>query len=455
MGIDVVAVFSQPLLVWAQFLISMLMYCWRQPRRENFSLRLGLVVAGTVAFTLVASYVGFVGEPRLMGEWSFVTQMVLFGLLPFVMALLASFCFDVPPWTSVFLTVAAFSTQNIAMGFLGMFYVIIGGLGVVADVESEVIALYPVSVDLLNLVTCILFTAVSYAVCWRLFASKLEREWKTRPQDWTIAAIFVAVILVEIVFDMSMKSTYNYGLPVFQRAVFGMTKLFICFFLLYSEFQLLYVGSLRHDMAISDRLLRERVRQYEVSQATIEAINVKCHDIRHQIRHFGDGGQGVDREILKDIAHEVKIYAAGVRTGNAALDTILTEKSLACQNLGITLSCIADGHALDFMPDAEIYSLFGNVLDNAMEAAGHQGEGKRCVSLVVQRRGGMVSIHEENYFAGELSLSDGLPQTTKDDKANHGFGMLSIRSLAEHHGGTLTVRAEGELFLLDVLLPLE
>lgn len=144
MGIDVVAVFSQPLLVWAQFLISMLMYCWRQPRRENFSLRLGLVVAGTVAFTLVASYVGFVGEPRLMGEWSFVTQMVLFGLLPFVMALLASFCFDVPPWTSVFLTVAAFSTQNIAMGFLGMFYVIIGGLGVVADVESEVIALYPV-----------------------------------------------------------------------------------------------------------------------------------------------------------------------------------------------------------------------------------------------------------------------------------------------------------------------
>lgn len=44
-------------------------------------------------------------------------------------------------------------------------------------------------------------------------------------------------------------------------------------------------------MAISERLLRERVRQYEVSQATIEAINVKCHDIRHQIRHFGDNGR--------------------------------------------------------------------------------------------------------------------------------------------------------------------
>ena len=66
-----------------------------------------------------------------------------------------------------------------------------------------------------------------------------------------------------------------------------------------------------------------------------------------------------------------------------------------------------------------------------------------------------MSIHEENYFVGELDLSDGLPRTTKDDKDNHGFGMLSIRSLAEHHGGALTVRTEGELFLLDVLLPLE
>lgn len=128
MGFDVVAVFSQPLLVWAQFLIAMLMYCWRQPRKENFSLRLGLVVAGTAAFTLAASYVGFVSEPRLMGEWSFLTQMALFGSLPFAMALLASFCFDVPLWTSVFLTVAAFSTQNVAMGFLGVFYVVIGGL---------------------------------------------------------------------------------------------------------------------------------------------------------------------------------------------------------------------------------------------------------------------------------------------------------------------------------------
>lgn len=456
MGLDIVAVFSQPLMVFLQFVIAMLMYCWRQPRRERFALRMGLAAVGSLLFALVAAYVGFVAEPRVMGEWSFFSQMALFGLLPFAIMALVCLCFDVPLWTAAFLTVAGFSTQNIASGFMGMFYVLAGGFGLVSDVESDVIALYPVSVDALNLVVGLVTSGAAFLLCWCLFASKLAGEWRARPRDGSIAVIFVAMILVEIVFDMSMKSTYNYGLPVFQRSVFGVTKLFICFFLLYSELRLLYVSGLERDVAISERLLRERSRQYEMSQANIEAINLKCHDIRHQIRHFSDDGQVLSRDALAEIAREVNIYDAKVRTGNAALDTILTEKGLACRGQCITLSCIADGGALSVLSDPEIYSLFGNMLDNAMEAVGQvSNAGKRCISLVVQARGGMVSIHEENYFAGSLELVDGLPKTTKTNAADHGFGMCSMRALAEQHDGTLTVRTDGELFLLDVLLPRE
>lgn len=455
MSLDAVAVFSQPLVVLVQFLLSVLMYCWRQPRHENFAPRLCMVLLGCLAFTLIASYVGFVACLPLMGKWSFHTQMALFGLLPFAIMGLVRVCYDVPPWTAAFLTVAGFSTQNIASGFMGLFYVLAGGLGVVTDVESDVIALYPVSVDVLNLAVGLATLALALLICWHFFASKLTGEWQTKPQDAGIATTFIAMILVEIVFDMSMKSTYNYGLPVFQRVVFGITKLFLCFFLLYSEFQLLYVGGLRRDVAISERLLRERSRQYEVSQANIEAINLKCHDIRHQIRHFGDEGQAVSRDVLVDIAREVSIYDACARTGNEALDIILTEKSLACQAQGVTLSYIADGSALAALPDPEIYALFGNILDNAAEAVSRVENGeKRCISLVVQRHGDMASIHEENYFRGTLQLVDGLPQSRKADAANHGFGMKSMKALAEHHGGTLTVSTDGELFPLDVLLPM-
>ena len=389
-----------------------------------------------------------------MGEWSFVTQIVLFCLLPLVLVALILVCYDVSLWTAVFLSVAGFATQNVASGLLGVFYVIAGGIGVVHDVESDIIAVYPVVVDWLNLLMGLAFTAASYLACYHLFAKTLTRTWESTSEDSHAAVTFVVVALVETVFDMSMKSTYNYGLPVFQRAMFGVTKILICFFLLFAEFRLLYVGRLERDVAISERLLRERARQFHVSQANIEAINLKCHDIRHQIRHLGDGGRVVSADALNDIAREVSIYDSQVRTGNEALDTILTEKGLACTRAGIAFSCMADGELLSAIPDAEIYSLFGNILDNAIEAVRNVGSGeKRRISLVVRRRGDMVSVHEENFYSGRLVFRDGLPQTTKAQPSEHGFGTQSIRAVTERHGGTLSMRVEGEQFLLDILLP--
>ena len=170
---DWLAVFSQPLMVLGQYVAAMLMYCWRQPRRNGFSLRIGAVIAASLAFTLIASYVGFVAEPSLMGEWSFVTQIVLFCLLPLVVVALVLVCYDVQLWTAVFLAVAGFATQNVASGFLGVFYVIAGGVGVVHDVESDIIAVYPAVVDWLNPLMGLAFTVASYLVCYHLFAKTL------------------------------------------------------------------------------------------------------------------------------------------------------------------------------------------------------------------------------------------------------------------------------------------
>ena len=64
---------------------------------------------------------------------------------------------------------------------------------------------------------------------------------------------------------------------------------------------------------------------------------------------------------------EIRSYEAQNKTGNEVLDTILTSKSLYCQQHGITLTCVADGAALDFMDTMDLCSLFGNALDNAIE----------------------------------------------------------------------------------------
>ena len=74
------------------------------------------------------------------------------------------------------------------------------------------------------------------------------------------------------------------------------------------------------------------------------------------------------KHISKKIEKSVQIYSAIVRTGNEILDTILTEKSLICENSGIHINCVADGSLLAFMNPVDLYTLFGNALDNAIEA---------------------------------------------------------------------------------------
>ena len=179
-------------------------------------------------------------------------------------------------------------------------------------------------------------------------------------------------------------------------------------------------------------------QQYEISRDTIEQINVKCHDMRHRVRAML-GTQDAE-EVEEELERAVRIYDANIRTGNKTLDVILTEKSLLCEKRGITLSCMADGEKLSFMREDDLYCLFGNIIDNAAEAVANLSDDEKL-------------IEEENYYGGDLTFEDGLPQTTKSDKMYHGYGVRSIRLIARRYGGEATMSADGGIFSLKVLLP--
>ena len=47
-----------------------------------------------------------------------------------------------------------------------------------------------------------------------------------------------------------------------------------------------------------------------------------------------------------------------------------------------------------------------------------------------------------------------MPQTTKGDEANHGFGTRSMRQIAERYGGSFAAAAEDGTYRVDALIPL-
>ena len=216
-----------------------------------------------------------------------------------------------------------------------------------------------------------------------------------------------------------------------------------------------YAMQLNADRQALNRMLIERERQYKTSAENIELINRKCHDIKHRIRflRFVDDEQK-EREI-SDLMRSVSIYDSQVKTSSAALNTLLSEKSLYCTEHGVTLTNIIDGDALSFMNPVDLYVMFGNLLDNAVEAVMKIPEReKRIVSLVVEKKKGVLFVEMNNYYTGGIVLSKGLPVTSKADKRSHGFGVESAKRIAEKYGGKMEISAEEGIFVTIVHFPI-
>lgn len=159
---------------------------------------------------------------------------------------------------------------------------------------------------------------------------------------------------------------------------------------------------------------------------------------------------------LDAMEQEIRSYEAQNKTGNEVLDTILTSKSLYCQQHGITLTCVADGAALDFMDTMDLCSLFGNALDNAIESVEKLPDSEqRLIHLVVARQKSFVWIRVENTYDGAFRADGNLPKTTKSDARYHGYGLKSIYDTAEKYGGTAEITTQENQFTLKVLFPIK
>lgn len=288
---------------------------------------------------------------------------------------------------------------------------------------------------------------VIYAWIYLLYARRIIRDGKlsaTAQDSLALTLVTLAVVLV-----MSMLAT-TYG---FETAHAGYA-IFCCGALLFGQVKQQEQIKSQSELALQRQMWSLHKTQYEMSKASIDAINRKCHDLKHQVAALKYVDPERREAVIDSLQSSVMIYDAAVETGNEILDTVLTEKSLICSRDEIALSCIADGKQLAFMDPVDLYTLVGNALDNAIEAVLPLPEAERLIRIRVQNRAGMVFLQVENPYSGSLKLQDGLPQTHKADKQNHGFGIRSMQDIAKKYNGYLKLDTEGGQFVLTLSFPL-
>ena len=115
-------------------------------------------------------------------------------------------------------------------------------------------------------------------------------------------------------------------------------------------------------------VLQAQYAQYRSAQDSIDLINKKYHDLKHQIAVLRSETSEEKAHYLDAMEQEIRSYEAQNKTGNEVLDVVLTEKSMHCEARHITLNCVADGSAVAFVEPGDLYALFSNALDQAIDA---------------------------------------------------------------------------------------
>ena len=344
-------------------------------------------------------------------------------------------------WTeAVVIGVAAYTTQHCAYDLFMLFLSIF-------RIDYDAIA-FTVWDYALLLVTHAIIYSIIYFLFSKNFRVSRERirtskRWITLSMGALLLDILFNIVFIQVQSNETWLAFYSYDL---------VCTVLVLVVLLYAS----QINSLEEEIALIRQIQQLKEEQYETSKETIDLINIKCHDIRQQIHSLRDQeGKHINQEFIDKLEKSITIYDAIYHTGNEPLDVILTEKSLLCNGHQIRLACMADAGGLGFMDESDIYSLFGNIIDNAIESVCKlKDEEERVINLEVRKRGNLLNIQEENYFAGDVRFENGLPVSNKQDKIYHGFGTKSIRILVEKYKGNLQMQAKDQVFSINILIPI-
>lgn len=405
--------------------ISCLVFLLPLRRKTHFKVR--LILSGAVC-VLILSGVYYLIEN--LTDWSYWGQVPLLFITYF---------------SAVLIFYSCVKGKGFALWYCGVW----GTMTFLLVLETSYVLCSPLLGDLGNWLLKILFSvAVNVAIGLTLARWMPEKgQYQIGPRQMVSAWVFCIM----------SENLFIYAKVDPGAALFNIVLQFYCITLLYLQSALFKKSSMRKELETIQLLWHQQKGQYQLSKETIELINHKCHDLKHQVQAIRAVKDEKERETyLEKIEKSVQIYSAIVRTGNEILDTILTEKSLICENSGIHINCVADGSLLAFMNPVDLYTLFGNALDNAIEAVRKlESKEKRVIDIMLYERKSFLMLQIVNPMCGEVKFEDGLPLTTKAKNGYHGYGMKSMLHTIQKYEGHLTTEVKNGCFYFNVMLPLE
>lgn len=404
-------------------------FSFRFDRRKFFPLRLLFGLAFLVGYTFLWS----------LGDGTLAVDIPCY-MLDFLLAILLTFfCFDIPFLSSLFLATAGYAAQHFSYKAIQILLLWMeSSLPTLSDNAALVNAIY------------FLFYLFFLPLFYLLFGRRVKARDDSLMNNRRAISIGFVVLLGATTLNLVFESNIDpFGqIPLFLVCSFF--DLIVSFLSLLVLFDLFQQGKIKREYQERRKLWNQEKKQLEVSKENFEYLSILAHDLKHIVEDIGATSQS---ERVKELNKRLMEFGTALKTGNEPLDLILAERKAKMDQNHIAITVMADGKALGFMRPTDCYTLFMNLVDNAVEALLKIPEERaRSISLSVRKDMGLVFVHEENPYQGQVLFRNNRPVTDKKDELPHGLGVSSMCRIVESYGGEIDFRALQGVFSVDIVL---
>lgn len=340
--------------------------------------------------------------------------------------------------------VLVFYPALIAINYLmldvgGRVYMMLTGASYEETQQSAVLMLTSTAVHTATVGLRLVFWIIAWWIL-RRFLAKIASHLSTR--TWLIIDMLMMASFVAIF-------TIIYFMPENTGIVYP-----ICGAAIFSSFGCMYLASYIYESMQTAHRAQAMEMQRDYFQSRIqdeERVRSVYHELKNHLLIFEKSG-GESRTMARDLRNQIEGYEEYVQTGNEFLDVILREKNHRAREKDIDFSAVVHAQGTDFIEALDISTIFGNALDNAIEATEKLAPEERLITVKADSAHGAFVVSVENSM-----LPDALPssaRTTKEDTFLHGFGLANIRAAVEKYDGEMSIKAAHGTFTLHILIPL-
>ena len=378
---------------------------------------------------------------RLFPGFNLLAMLIMMGITLLYSLLLCN--------RRIFRAIIATASYILSLMFVGsIIYMLISSI--VGDKAQAFQGAYSPA-RIIYLVICKLTEYAVYKILIHFFnkAEAIERKNIFFFSAYMLMIFFgLGALMIVALYDLDGKLT----LPIMIIMGVLTVSVFIVFIFIHN---LLDAQKREYEYEFIEEKIESDKRILEESNRVWENLNKVRHDLKNHLTiikgKLHEGDLISCKQYIEGMYPQIDDIGKLAHTGNTVVDYLINSKF--GQNSDIRVKISGNAEVIGDVPDIDIVSLIGNILDNALEAVCKiDDEGEKRIELYFLRKNNNRIILCKNTVDRPVLANNSQLVTTKKG-IGHGYGNRIIKSIAQKYGGFVEYSEQKEMFCIQVILP--